>query len=234
MRETFTSPQVQVVRTTVLGEEIFFSVDQPGDAVQSHHLKGRFYEADELLIMSKAFPKGGRFLDIGANTGNHSLFFGRIMGASRILPIEVNPRIIGLLKSNLILNRLDGICDLRHLGLGLHSRRLEGASISFRERNIGGAKVSPDGGDLTLVTGDDILDSAFDLVKIDVEGSEMDVLLGMERFIGQFRPTMFIEVNNTNAERFFDWIRDNDYVVSDEFRRYKGNCNYLILPATEA
>ena len=85
-------------------------------------------------------------------------------------------------------------------------------------------------GDLTLVKGDDILKTGFDLVKIDVEGSEIEVLHGMSGFIGEFRPKMFIEVGNRNSEAFFDWMGENVYTVVDEFKRYKTNCNYLIVP----
>ena len=230
MSKPFVTPRVQVVRTSILGEEFFFATDQPADTVQRHHLKGRLYEADELMIMSRVFPVGGRFLDIGANTGNHTLFFGKIMKATDILPIEVNPRIIGILRSNICLNGLEEVCDLRHLGLGLYSECVDGASISFRERNIGGATITPEGGALSLVRGDDILDRAFDLVKIDVEGSELEVLKGMTRFVAEYRPKMFIEVANRNAEAFFDWAGETGYEVVDEFRRYKRNCNYLIVP----
>lgn len=231
MHDLFVTSKLKIVRTSVLGKKVFFAVDQPRDSIQSHHLKGRFYEPDELLIMSRVFPKGGRFLDIGANVGNHSVFFGTVMNAAAILPIEVNPRIIEVLKTNILLNRLDDVCDISHLGKGLHSERVESASINFRERNIGGGKISLDDGDLTLIKGDDILTTGFDFVKIDVEGMELDVLQGMADFVGEYRPKMFIEVSNSNIEAFFDWMKQNSYVAIDEFRRYKVNCNYLIVPA---
>jgi FkbM family methyltransferase len=209
---------------------IRFSVDQPKDHIQGHHLLGRFYEADELLIMSRAFPVGGRFLDIGANTGNHSIFFGKIMKASYILPIEVNPRIMHILRSNIALNGLSEVCDLRHLGKGLHSEMTDSASIRFAEKNIGGATVSRGGGALTLVRADDILTEPFDLVKIDVEGAEIEVLNGMERFVAEFRPSIFVEVNDENAEAFTDWIDIHGYAICDEFKRHKRNKNVLIAP----
>ena len=230
MNEAFTSHPVRIVRTSLLGEKIVFAVDQPKDHIQRHHLQGRFYEPDELMIMSKVFPRGGRFLDIGANTGNHSIFFGKILKASHILPIEVNPRIVDLLKTNLFLNGLEDVCDLSCLGVGLHSEPIGMASVQYRERNIGGATVSYEGGDITLVKGDDVLKSSFDLVKIDVEGSEIEVLKGMSGFVSQFRPYLFIEVDNRNSEAFLSWVDDNNYSILEDFRRYKANCNYLLAP----
>lgn len=230
MIDHFTSPQVRIIRSQIMGETIFFAVDQPGDTVQAHHFGGRFYEPDELMIMSKAFPVGGRLLDIGANVGNHSIFFGKVMKASHIVPIEVNPRIVDVLRTNLVINGLEGVADMTHLGKGLHNERIDDASIHFRERNIGGAKLTYDSGDLELVRGDDIIDSPFDLVKIDVEGAELKVLEGLQNFVDAYRPHFFIEVENVNAEAFEDWMSQNRYRTVEKFKRYRRNENYLISP----
>lgn len=224
-----TSPAVQITSTTILGERIHFATDQPEDMVQAHHLEGRLYEPDELLLMSRAFPMGGRFLDIGANVGNHSVFFGKFMKASHILPIEVNERVLALLRTNLTLNGLDHLCDLSHLGIGLHSETVEDATIKFAEHNIAAGRVKfGKGGDVRLIKGDDIFDSPFDLVKIDVEGLEIEVLSGMANFIAKYGPDMFIEVDNRNSDRFFEWLNANRYQVVAEFKRYRPNTNYLI------
>lgn len=226
----FISPYIQVTRTRLFGEEILFATDQPEDLIQSHHLSGMFYEPDELMIMSKAFPENGRLLDIGSNVGNHTVFFGKILKASHIKSIEVNPRIIEILKTNIVLNGLSDICDISHLGLGLHSETINNASIGWSEDNIGGGTVSTDGeGDLKLVKGDDIFDEHYDLVKMDVEGLEMEVLKGMSNFIETYRPSMFIEVDDVNSEAFLEWVSQNNYLIEGEFRRYTVNNNYLIV-----
>ena len=229
--ENFVSPSVTVVRTNVLGQTVLFAVDQPRDLIQSHHLLGRFYEADELMIMSKAFPPGGAFLDIGANVGNHTVFFGKILKASHILPVEVNPRVISLLRTNIILNGLEDNSDLSHLGIGLYDEASENASVSYRERNIGGGKVVPEGGSgLTLMKGDDIFTSKFDLVKIDVEGAEIKVLNGMKNYLNEFKPNIFVEVDNGNSDEFLDWIGAHGYAICDRHQSYKTYVNYLITP----
>ncbi|MEM7439168.1 MAG: FkbM family methyltransferase [Pseudomonadota bacterium] len=226
--DIFTSPPIQIVRSSILGETVLFSVDQPKDLIQSHHLKGQFYEPDELMIMSRVFPIGGRLLDIGANIGNHSVFFGKIMKASYIKPIEVNPRVISLLRSNLIINGLEEVCDTSHLGLGLYDEVKENVSIKFWENNIGGGKIKMADGELNLVRGDDILTEPADLVKIDVEGAEIKVLNGMASYIDAHRPNMFIEVDNENSDAFTAWVADNKYRVLETFSRYDVNVNYLI------
>ena len=226
----YQSPQVRIVRTKILGEPILFAIDQPKDVIQSHHLAGRFYEPDELMIMSKAFPVGGRLLDIGANVGNHTIFFGRCMNASDILPVEVNPRVLGLLRTNIILNGLEAICDLDHLGVGFYDETIDDAGIAFRERNIGGGRLKLGDGKLHLTAGDNIVDRPFDLVKIDVEGAELKVLAGLKRFISYHRPCFFIEVDIDNTDAFAAWMTENQYQELEQFQRYRRSINYLIAP----
>ena len=226
----FRSPDIKVVRTHVLGKNVLFAVDQPRDTVQKHHLKGRFYEADELLLMSQVFPKGGRFLDIGANVGNHLLFFGCMLDASYILPIEVNPRVLQLLRTNIMLNGLEEVTNTSLLGFGFDNSATDEASIRFREKNIGGARVRPSGGELQLVRGEDVIDEPFDLVKIDVEGAELRVLEGLEQYTSKYRPTYFIEVDNKNAAGFQEWLTTANYRVVDQYQRYSVNINYLVAP----
>lgn len=225
----FTSPEIKITRSKLFGEEILFATDQPKDLIQAHHLRGVFYEPDEIMIMTKLFPIGGNFLDIGANIGNHSIFFGKIMKARNIKLIECNKRIINILKTNIIINNISEICDITHLGLGLYSESLTGASIKWSETNIGGGRVSlDDNGMIEMKKGDDIFEMKFDLVKIDVEGFEMEVLKGMSSYISKFHPNIFIEVDNENSDTFSNWLTEVGYEVIDKFKRYNTNENFLI------
>ena len=38
-----------------------------------------FYEDDLLEYLALAAPKGGIFIDVGANIGNHSVYFGKFI-----------------------------------------------------------------------------------------------------------------------------------------------------------
>jgi hypothetical protein len=69
-----------------------------------------------------------------------------------------------------------------------------------------------------------------DFVKIDVEGMELSVLKGMQKIIKNFKPRMFIEVDNVNLTEFFEWVRTNNYEIVDEFKRYEANQNFMLVP----
>lgn len=70
-------------------------------------------------------------------------------------------------------------------------------------------------------------------IKIDVEGHEIDVLQGLESTIKRCSPTIFIEVDNTNAQRFYDWLSELGYIIVDRFKRYESNENFVIQHKSE-
>ncbi|WP_180995964.1 FkbM family methyltransferase [Tabrizicola aquatica] len=230
-RGLFVSPLAHVVRTTVHGEPIFFTVNNPRDSIQRCHLDGNFYEPEELAIIARHFPLGGSFLDIGTNVANHTIYVAKFLHASRIVCIEPNPPAIELLESNVWLNGLTKVVDGSYLGIGLSDHAQENVGLTYRPRNLGGARVVADEGVIRLERADSLLaGQRFDFVKIDVEGMELAVLSGMAGLLAQHRPKMFIEVDNTNAAGFEAWLAEARYQVLERFKRYRANVNYLVAP----
>ncbi len=227
----FVGPPARVVVTRVHGERVYFTVANPEDVIQAHHMAGAFYEPEELAIIARHFPIGGAFLDIGANVGNHTLYAAKFLHARRVVCIEPNPEAIALLRANVALNGVEGAVDLTHLGLGLSDHSGAGAGMRVPPRNLGGARMVEGRGDLRLERADALLaGERFDLIKIDVEGMELQVLAGLEGLLAQHRPKIFVEVDNANAEGFAAWTAGAGYGVIESFRRYRANTNHLIGP----
>ncbi len=215
----------------VLREPILFTINNPADVIQKHHLQGGFYEPEELAIIARHFPLGGSFLDIGANIGNHTLYVAKFLHASRIVCIEPNPPAIAVLESNVWLNGLTRIVDGNYLGIGLSDKAQANVAMKYHASNLGGGRVVPGDGNIRLERADSLLaGQRFDFIKIDVEGMEIQVLSGMGGLLAQHRPKMFIEVDNANAARFQAWLAESGYHVVEEFKRYRVNTNYLIAP----
>ena len=226
-----TPARARVVRFTHQNEPVFFAVFNPKDVIQREHVAGQFYEPEELEIIASAFPKGGRFLDIGTNVGNHSVYVAKFLGASRVVMIEPNPVAITLLEANIFLNGLQDICDRSKLGYGLSDGQVETASIRSRKNNLGKANITEGDGDIPMKSGDELLgDEEFDLIKIDVEGLEMKVLEGLSGYLKRCPTKIFIEVDRANYEAFDAWVAANDYEVLDSFQRYAANNNFMIAP----
>lgn len=228
------TPECRVVRAVIWGEPVFFTITNARDTIQKHHARGNFYEPEELEIIRRWCPPEGVFCDIGANIGNHALFALKFLRVKQLIAFEPNPVAIDVLQSNLELNGVLELCDLRFLGKGLSDHAAAGLSMHTPEKNLGAGKMIADGGQLEVIAGDTAIQGArVDFLKIDVEGMELDVLAGLSSTIAQSQPTIFIEVDRENYQGFFDWCASNGYVIKERFKRYPVNENFLITPHLE-
>lgn len=173
-----------------------FSFDHIGARINAF---GR-YEHDVLcalvvFLRSHGFLRGA-CLDIGANIGNHTLFFARHFGV--VHAFEPGRRPCALLQENTRLTRnvivhciglsdqegtLTLVAPLHNVGAG----SLRGKSHFTGPVDEEGVEVLP----LDAVPGIELLDIS--LVKIDVEGLEADVLRGAEGTLLRCRPAVVFE-----------------------------------------
>ena len=223
------SPVCRVVRNRVEGQWVQFCVVDPADTIQREHLKGQFYEPEELAIIRRYMPRDAVFCDIGANIGNHTLYVLKYLDVKRSILFEPNPDAISLLTTNIAVNGIKDRCDLSNLGFGLGDQDAAGFDFDTPDRNLGGTRLVDDGGAIEVRRGDDLLgDQPIDFIKLDVEGMELKVLDGLKRVIARNRPTLFIEVDKENADTFQTWVKANDYEIRERFQRYEENENFLL------
>ncbi len=206
-----------------------FCLNMQRDPIQNALRQGVFFEAEELAALAPLIPQGACVLDVGANIGNHALFFATRMAAAKVVVFEPNSLALAPLVANVLVNRLSHVIDITHLGIGLSDRDAGGFGMKRHDRNLGATKMKPGQGDLRVLRGDDICaDLSPDLIKIDVEGMEMAVLRGLSATIARAKPVILIEVDDTNAPQFADWCRDAGYVTLRRDRHGPHNVNHLI------
>lgn len=224
---------LECVHAVIDGQKIAFHLNMADDPVQSCHRQGRFYEAEELAELARLMPgRGVAVLDVGANVGNHALWFALFLKARRVIVVEPNPLALEPLVANVLGNHLDGVITLAHLGFGLSDRSEGGYSMKAHERNLGATKMFPGtGGPLAVRRGDEAFPRARpDLVKIDVEGMEMRVLAGLEALIRRARPVLMVEVHHANHDAFAAWASQRGYRSHLTRRVGKANDNHILLP----
>ena len=230
MSNVRSSPGI-IIETTGYGPLIRFFVKNLSDQIQNHHANGLFYEIEELGIIERHFPRGGSYLDIGSNVGNHLVFVAAARLAGEMIAIEPNPKALEILRYNLLLNALTTV-DIQHLGLGLSDNSERASVHTLHPNNLGGTEMvaSPEG-PIQLDTGDQLFTKRqIDFIEMDVEGLEMKVLRGLEQTIAKSRPVMFIEVGNTNRADFDQWLAGHNYQTAQAYRRYSSNENFLVRP----
>jgi FkbM family methyltransferase len=160
---------------------------------------GRFYEADLLDRLGRFIRPGDLVIDIGANIGNHTLYFAGICDA-RVAAFEPNPAASSLLRANLQENDLASAVEIHEMALG-NAADTGRIDASQAKQNLGAASVTQDsGGAIRIARLDDILPDARPvLVKIDVEGMESAVLEGMTALLARAHPVIAVEATSESS-----------------------------------
>lgn len=133
----------------------------------------------------------GLALDIGANIGNHTLWFAERF--RKVMAFEPHPRTFNLLQFN-----TEPLSNVECAQLAMGDAKGT-ATLNDMPGNIGGSSLvgeSKDDGHLISVETVDGLDHSGTrprLIKIDVEGFELPVLKGAEQTIGKFQPVIVFE-----------------------------------------
>lgn len=192
-------------------------------------VKGRF-EAEELALLEKeVFPslQNRRIcLDIGANIGNHSLFFANFF--EQIIAFEPNPKSFKLLQINAglapnIKSLNFGASDLKQTVTAYEDPLNIGATTV--ENEVAGRRVeSSKTRDLKTVSLhmerlDDVVPAdvfgQIDFIKIDVEGHELAALKGAEKLILSSFPLIAFEAQKETiidgSSEVINYLRDLGY-----------------------
>lgn len=163
-----------------------------------------FYEKELLLGMSRLVEdRAGTVLDIGANIGNHTIFLSRIF--EQVIAFEPVPRNCWILKANLHLNQVRNV-HLVEKGLGNENRKLffnndpRSTNDRLSERN---PSATTQENAVEVAVGDEELarldfPAPILMIKIDVEGLEPEVIMGLEQTISSHMPMIYWEAFNRN------------------------------------
>lgn len=211
------------------GDAMFF-VENERDFIQQMHLHGHFYEEDELEIIAE-HARGGTYLDVGANVGNHAVFAGLFQPIDKIIAIEPNPRPARVLEMNLRLNGLFAKSEIKRVGLSDSAGKA--SMIVPLVNNIGAAKVGAAGEGKTaieLVRGDDILaDETIGFVKMDIEGHELRALTGMQSVLARDKPTVLVEVESRNDKGVLELMTALGYMREKVVQFAHDRANQLFI-----
>jgi FkbM family methyltransferase len=165
------------------------------------------YEAGGPIWWSCLVRSHESVLELGANVGLYTLIGARASVSVRYRAVEPNPVSCRTLRRNLKLNGLDRVEVLERAVVG--DRRLEPVALHIPDRDPYEASCGAflDGAvDLDLsarrsvrVATARINDfiAGVDLIKLDIEGLELEVLSAIRSWIVDARPTLVVELRDT-------------------------------------
>ena len=183
---------------TVAGRrfDLFLHAD-PDHLARVVKATGAFYEMDVLMKCREIHVPGTTILDVGANVGNHTLFFAGVIGA-RVIAFEPHPPSFDLLGMAIHGNRLgDRVrAILTAVGAAEGTATLTEGPATNRGMN----RCAPGEGDTPVLALDSLTGTGpVGLIKIDVEGNEPAVLAGAEGLLRTWLPDLMIEAADNAA-----------------------------------
>jgi len=164
-------------------------------------------EPDLQRRFTEVLKPGDVLFDVGANIGFFSILGANLVGASgSVYAFDPVPHHVDAIHHNLALNDIHNVTLIeKAVADQAGSARLLVPPESTGARLDSGA---PAPGELLLdveiVALDDLVESGAvrppDVVKIDVEGAEIEVLQGMARTLARYRPIVLCEMHARNRE----------------------------------
>ncbi len=180
---------------------LFYLPNFPIDCIQRIMvLSQNYWDIKALEIINKYLPDEAVILDIGANIGSHSVYWALERNAKKVYSFEPLEYTYEILKQNIQLNSLEE--RVKIFNFGLYNADTKASVNSYNQANIGNTSFSPNNtGHFELKTLDSLkIPEKIDLMKIDVEGAEVEVLLGAENTIKANKPVIVIESFNRKSE----------------------------------
>ncbi|MBV8166940.1 MAG: FkbM family methyltransferase [Alphaproteobacteria bacterium] len=172
---------------------------------RSLDLYGEFSE-HEIRVMTHFVADGAVIVEAGANIGALTVPLARAAGsAGQVIAYEPQAPLVALLRHNLAANGL-GQVEVRQTALGRVCGTVCIPPIDYhRTGNFGAVSMkrdaAPDATRVAQETIDDLRLARLDLLKIDVEGMEIEVLAGAVETIRRLAPTLYVENDRDENSR---------------------------------
>ena len=183
-------------------KEAEFLIKDQRDHIQQVQSFGGFYEAGMLDYIYNNY-QGKVFVDIGSHIGNHVVFYSKICNAQHVYAFEPLKDSYQHLIENIDLNGVQDQVTSFNVALG-YSNQEVGLSLP-KNGNSGMYRIDVDKKGIQMTTLDSLV-MACDVIKIDVEGYNLPVLLGAERLIMQCKPDIFVECENIISLEEADYL----------------------------
>ena len=168
--------------------------DHMGRMIRSNR---SFYEIDVLMKCREIYLPGTAIIDVGANIGNHAVFFGAILNAP-VYAFEPYQPNHDLLEMNIAANGLGGQVISACCAIG--DTDGVGSLHPGPPTNLGTTRVSFGFGEVPVRSLDNLsIASPIGLLKVDVEGAEVAVLRGATALIRAWQPDIVVEAGTPKA-----------------------------------
>jgi len=191
------------------------------------------YEAKNFNFLQEETKQGDTILDIGAHIGLFAVIAAKLVSPNgKVYAFEPTPKTNDILHKTIAINHLDKIIEPRNEAMG----KSPGKTTFYISDNIGdngNSLVSYkkdrklNGIEVTILTVDDFVKQQnlqrVDFIKIDVEGAELDTLLGAIETFENLRPACILAIHpepiatkGDSMKDIYNLVKSLDYHIYDD------------------
>lgn len=188
------------------------------------------FEEEATNLLRQHTPRGGTFIDVGANLGYYSIAAARWVGdTGRVFAFEPIPRTRQILEQNIALNQCTNI---EVLPFACSSKIGRARMVTGKDSGWSRLAQHSEGDtEVELITLDRFVEdhglTSVDVLKVDVEGLDFEVIRGALQTIDRFRPVVLAEVEHTHnygtsiaeIDQFFKAKRYSTRLIDDGYSR---------------
>jgi FkbM family methyltransferase len=192
------------------------------------------YEEEQIATLVELSKKNKQdfFLDIGSNCGYYALFIAKTFPSTHVIAFEPIKKTYDKLIKNIHLNDLNNQIQTFNFGLSDTNDEVQMRTLIKKGfAQSGGFTVNDKNRELkknetllkaNLKIGDEIIKFINKklLIKIDVEGHEINALKGLKHLIKNNKIYMQIEIFHENKENIFNFLDKNNFKF---VKNIKGN-----------
>lgn len=172
----------------------------------------------QLIKEYKSNENNAIVLDIGANFGYLShVWASSISKHGKVIAFEPNLNVYHSFNKSINSNNLETIIQLHNQAVGIKDCVIELFVNSTSSNTLNTKEEKQNKTVISMISIDSFTKSnnitTCDLVKIDVDGIELDILKGSQEFINKCKPIFIVEINGD--QRILDFFTKNSYEIRD-------------------
>lgn len=167
-----------------------FPIETPGRALSDVVKEGAYFGYDDFLP-----DKTSVVVDIGAQYGDYALMCSKVFSAKKVISFEPLQSVYSLFAKAIRLNSTNNI--------EAHNIALSSTDGISRIGRIGqmACKLGGEGFETKTAKLDSLISDRVDIIKIDVEGFEVDVLQGAHETIKKYHPKIIVETHSVRLRK---------------------------------
>ncbi len=238
--EHMASLKVKPRLETHLNNELTLTSIQ-GDEISEMLKSGKRYESHIYEISKAVLMPTDSVIDIGANIGVHSISFSKLVPNGKVYSFEPSGFIFSLLQKNIKDNVALNCHSFKFaITQSFEVLKISTENFSKKKTNTGNQSLTNHSwGENVLSLGLDQFDfKNIKLIKMDIQGSEVQAVVGMAKLLAESRPLVIFEVeenqlklHNSTSQDLLQSFLDLDYEIFRINTSYPAD--HLAVPTQE-